>query len=326
MIEDIKPLYLSPAFSQRAIDIVGKKIFRHDILGFRVYSDKAKNNYMSLTTLLSNTMPTPKALIKWRDKVMEDFSGDAQLVDEFVEMTADFGTYLHIACADYVRNGSVNWGDFETDARQWLLHNGFKNEVLYMAAQELMSDFAAIAQFLRDYDVKVHAVELPVSYKNVMTCNDLVVDKLVRPIVADTEAERIDKIQDAKRHNAIINLKSGKKGFFDTHLIQLAGERECFNATYGGVFPSIDVCINVAPKDWIKAPTYKVKEYTFDEINHAKQQFLQYYRTAEINGLFERKRNTTKMFYGDMVYGDDPSAFVRVVDVAEIVFNNEINV
>ena len=60
--------------------------------------------------------------------------------------------------------------------------------------------------------------------------------------------------------NAIVDLKSGKKGFFDAHILQLHGCREAWNEN----FPKIPVThiFNFAPVDYRAKVNYKLENQT----------------------------------------------------------------
>lgn len=322
-IEVLEPLYINDSFKERIEKIVGKKIFRHNRTGgVRMYTTEDDKSYLSLTTMLNKTMPPPKALTTWRDKKLEEL-GTIERVDEFVEMTADYGTYLHIVVSEFVRNQFIDWGTFDRDAISYFLNVGFSGDVIMAAVQEVKKDFASILQFFYDYDVKVLAVELPVysDTYGVATCIDLVVDKLVHPIICDTETERNDRLMFASREKALGNLKSGKKGFFDTHVFQLAGEMLLFNETFGMKIPISNV-FNIAPNNWRHTPTYKFKNQT-KAMDVAVQQFKNFQITGKLMGIFEE--NTQKMiaFEGLTKIGQSPSDAINLRSVFNYLSNEK---
>ena len=53
-------------------------------------------------------MPPSKILQTWRD-AMADQLGSTELADQYVDYTAEYGTLLHIAVADFVETGNVDW-------------------------------------------------------------------------------------------------------------------------------------------------------------------------------------------------------------------------
>ena len=256
-IELLQALFQQPEFANKTAKIQGEKIFRVEIGGLRHYRRESGRLYKSLTTFLDAVMPSNRFLNSWRENMAVEL-GSAEKAAEYVQKTADYGTALHIAVAQYCRDNGVDWQDFEYWAQKQLQDSGFQNGTLSFALSELTRDFAAMLQFFHDYRVEVIAVELPVWLDaGVATLIDLVVEM---------DAKNYDKTPDDKRERvkAIINLKSGKSGFFESHVLQLVGEREMFNETYGEISGDIRRVYNLAPNDWKDKPTYKLKEQTND--------------------------------------------------------------
>ena len=108
--------------------------------------------------------------------------------------------------------------------------------------EELKKDVLAFAQFIIDYNVKPLAIEI---------C-------LYHPF--DGYAGAIDLVCELdfnkKRIRAIIDLKSGRKGFYESHEVQLGAYLEMWKIH----FPDspVDKVFNWSPKAWRKAPTYNL--------------------------------------------------------------------
>lgn len=300
-IELLKALFVEQGFSEKTQRIQGEKVYRVQIGGMRHYRRESGRIYKSLTTFLSSVMPENKFLTTWKMNVAAELGGKKQ-VDEFVGKTADYGTALHIACADFCRNNGVTWAEFETQALQMLMDCGLSVESIEYAMPEFIRDFAAIVQFFHDYRVRVIAVEIPVWIdEGVATLIDLVVEM---------DAKNYDKTPDEKRvrHRAIINLKSGKKGFFETHLMQLVGERMMFNAVYAGVLGyEIEQVYNLSPTDWRTKPAYNLKNQTPEiENKNMVDQFRLFLELGKARGVLRVPVKTFQVFTGRTEYGDDP--------------------
>jgi hypothetical protein len=294
-IEIIQPEYID----EKYLDIFqgGIRVKRHTRCGFRAYTKKDGTSYMSATTFISktDTKENSKYLDKWRDAKTEEFKSIGK-VDEFVEMTANYGTWLHIASGDFCRKNKVIWNEFDFDTYDWLLSKGFNGDVLLKAQSELTKDFASIIQFFHDYKVTVLAIEIPVFWKKVGTCIDFVVSMNVIPHKEMGECER---------DRAIINLKSGKKGSFDTHILQLLIELKAFNETYKMPFGGqIKRVYNLAPKDWKgSTPTYSLYNHT-DKMNDLERILRNRYERLEIDGVFdEMDTHVISNFVGETYFG-----------------------
>lgn len=297
-IELLKALFQQPEFAKKTAKIQGEKIFRVEIGGLRHYRRESGRLYKSLTTFLDSVMPANKFLQKWKEEKAVELGGRDQAY-EFVQATADYGTGLHIAVSEYCKNQGVDWLEFEQWAIKYLGECGFKGETLKGAHSELINDFAAMLQFFHDYRVDVIAVEIPVWLDcGIATLIDLVVEM---------DAKNYDKtlVENRSRINAIVNLKSGKKGFFDTHFFQLEGERRMFNETYGPIFGEIKSVFNLAPNDWRDNPSYKLKDQT-SVANDISKQFELFVEVGKARGVLQTPSKKFTVFSGKTKYGQSP--------------------
>jgi len=108
---------------------------------------------------------------------------------------------------------------------------------------------ADCAQFVVDYDVRPLAVEIA----------------LVHPYskyagMIDLPCTMLAALRSKNRIRAIVDFKSGKKGFFEEAEIQLHFYKDMWNVNYPHL--QIDRVFNFAPKDWRKRPTYNLKDQT----------------------------------------------------------------
>ena len=303
-IEILHALFQQPEFAAKTAKIQGEKIYRVEIAGLRHYRRESGRVYKSLTTFLDAVMPSNRFLNSWRENMAAEL-GSAEKAAEYVQKTADYGTALHIAVAEYCRNAGVDWQDFELWAHNQLQASGMQNGTLAAAHAELIRDFAALLQFFYDYQVEVIAVELPVWLDSgVATLVDLVVEMNEKNYV-DTPPEK------RKRCRAIINLKSGKKGFFESHVFQMDGERRMFNETYGPVFGQIQNVFNIAPNDWKDTPTYKLKNQTSDA-DAIADEFELLLKIGAKRGVLSSPSRKFSVFSGRTEYGANPSDALKI--------------
>jgi hypothetical protein len=251
---------------------------------------------MSLTTFIgkSNVVDDSTLLNNWRGKALEELGSNSK-VDEFVDMTASFGTILHVCVGNFCKSGIVNWLELEFEIYDMLKAKGFSGDVLMRAQRELIRDFACIVEFFHQYKVEVLAVEIPVFYKKIATCID---------IVAYMNAIPNKEIGDCDRDRCLINLKSGKKGTFSSHQMQLLGELKCFNETFKMPFGgAIKKVYNLCPTDWQTEPSFKLYDHS-DKIIELEAEFNNRYQRLEISGIFDKMDNCVfSKFVGETKFG-----------------------
>jgi len=114
----------------------------------------------------------------------------------------------------------------------------------------------------------------------------------------------------ARKVTAMIDYKSGRKGFYVSHEIQLKIYQELFEA----VFPEdpIEKLYNFSPKDWRTSPSYNLKDQTTCD-SHAMIPHLK--GLATCNGI-PRPRDKT-VYKGSLELGGDMGSNYKKVDIAE---------
>ena len=223
-------------------------IYRLDSSGHRYYykfdKDGEPEFFTSVTTLIRNTLPTSPHLIQWL--VSKQGSG----ADE-AEERAHYGTFLHVECAGLLINGTYDLDKLSHKLDIFATTN--KIQVQKGWVDELKKDMLAFAQFMIDRSVKPLAIEICLSHPT------------------DGYAGAIDLVAELdfnkKRIVGIIDLKSGRKGFYESHEIQLGAYKDMWEIHFPDV--KIDKIFNWSPTAWRKAPSYKLKDQT-DSRNIAK--------------------------------------------------------
>ena len=223
-------------------------LYRLDSSGHRYYYKFDENEepifFTSVTTLIRNTLPTSPHLIQWL--VSKQGSGA-----EEAEERAHYGTFLHVECAELLINGTYDLDKLQKKLDAYAeIH---KIQVLKGWVDELKKDVLAFAQFIIDRNVKPLAIEI---------C-------LYHP--TDGYAGAIDLVAELdwskKRIVGIIDLKSGRKGFYESHEIQLGAYKDMWEIHFPDV--RVDKIFNWSPTAWRKSPSYKLKDQT-DSSNIAK--------------------------------------------------------
>lgn len=218
------------------------------------YDEKGNPEFFpSVTTILSQTLPKSKYLIKW---IAETGTEEAE---RYMHERGMYGTFMHAEYEELLINRKYDLDGLKSKLKKYIETNRLPDDFIYYA-DELKKDILSFAQFIKDYDVRPLAVEIA----------------LVHPYhiyagMIDCPCSMLSKIGCEKRINAIIDFKSGKKGFYEEAEIQLAMYRDMWNVNFEE--HPIDRVYNFAPKNWGKKPTYHLKDQT-DSPNAKKVQAL----------------------------------------------------
>ena len=174
-----------------------------------------------VTNVTSATMPTSPFLIDWIAK------HGKEKAEQIKNDRAEYGTVLHVLISTYLLYNEVDVNAVIDNICEFNNYDKSKLNIF-----ELQKDLLSFIQFTIDKEVKAHAIEYQV-YNNLF-------------------AGTIDLICEmnfnGKRVNAIVDYKSGRNGFYDSHRVQLHAYKsllkECQNL-------DVDMVFNFSPKDYI---------------------------------------------------------------------------
>lgn len=322
--ELVQAVYLSQ--QNQDLQIKGGNMRRLNAGTGRYYVNSDKEAFCSSTTFTGAVLPQSKHLDSWRMKMLQ-YLGSTQKVEEYVLATADYGTLLHIAVGEFCKTTKEKpLNLFELEG--WFFSEfydvlKFPKQVANAATDDIMKDFIAIVQFFHDYDCTVIAVELPVYFRT----TEVLGERTINPCGGiATQIDFVVKMRKTPKskeyHNVLVNLKSGKSGFFDTHLYQLLAERDCYNARFGDVLPIHEVA-NLAPNNWRTKPTYKFKLRT-EEADKAKAKYLNYLSVADIDGVLSPPSKSFLQWGGQISIGDNPTETITRVSFEDLVDSLEV--
>ena len=130
-------------------------------------------------------------------------------------------------------------------------------------AEDLKKDILAFAQFVIDYDILPLCIEQSLYSKKGyagmidLVCNMRVYTKDEEAKAREKKGEKwTDKDEEkyTKRIIAMVDFKSGRKGFYESHVFQLYMYKDMWEEHYPDI--PIQSVFNWSPKDWRKAPSY----------------------------------------------------------------------
>lgn len=281
---------------------------------YRINDDGSPQFYMSVTSLCHATLPTPKQLTDWIANLGVDEA------KRYSEVKAHYGTLMHKLCGQLIINKTIDLDGFELEVETYREENGIAEYDVRYWADELRKDVLAFAQFLVDCNVKPLAIEIvlvhPEGYAGAidLVCSlDIVTKGFFGEVYASgankgqpKESKRIDRVR------AIIDLKSGKKGFYESHEIQLRAYKEMWNHEFFKT--PVTHVFNWAPSEWREKPSYKLTDQTNAASGDKWPHLVQIARVER-----ERRERTALQIDGKIVFADGLDKNYRVVGFDELI-------
>lgn len=276
------------------------KVWQLNSKGHRYYYRYDDNGnpefFPSVTTILSQTLPKAPHLIQWiANKGIEE-------AERYKGERAAYGTFMHAAFEELLINRVYDLDGLKAKLKDYIDNNKLPADFIYYA-DDFKKDILAFAQFVLDYDVKPLAVEIA----------------LVHPVhnyagMIDLPCTMLSKPGSKEYINAIVDFKSGRKGFYEEAEIQLHLYAMMWNENFPDI--PIDRVFNFSPKDWRKKPTYNLKDQT-DSPNAKKIPYL-----LELAAIEDEKRdNTFTAVSGEISLDNEPDLTNNIVSLtlAELV-------
>lgn len=289
-VEEMKAMFFDGALIEPTY-----KVWQLNSKGHRYYyrydDDGNPEFFPSVTTILSQTLPKAPHLINWiSNKGIEE-------AERYKGERAAYGTFMHAAFEELLINRAYDLDGLKGKLKEYIEVYRLPDDFIYYA-DDLKKDVLAFAQFVLDYDVRPLAVEIA----------------LVHPYykyagMIDCPCTMRAKIGSDDRINAIVDFKSGRKGFYEESEIQLGMYRDMWNVNFEQ-FPVTRI-FNFSPKDWRKKPSYNLKEQT-ESPNIRKIPYL-----LEIAAIEDEKRdNTFTAVNGMVVLDDNPDLSQNVISLS----------
>lgn len=245
--------------------------------------------YPSWTTVIKRVLGTSEYLVKW----IADMGYEASR--KYMQERAHYGTMLHICLAKFLVDKKFDMGRILSEISMYAFLHRIDHTVTAYWAEDLKSDILAFAQFCADKELAPIAVEMPLTYE------------------AAGIAGTIDIVCELKfgkgRVRAIVDIKSGRKGFYPEHRYQLHG----YKAMWDENFPelAVDMVFNWSPKEWTKSPTYNFENQTDAAEGAALAPLLSLHALNHPDSKPSPKRNIT----GLIELGSAPSENFEFVEV-----------
>lgn len=283
-----------------------EKVYRLDAGRGRYYytydEDGEIHFYISVTTFIRNSMPTSPHLVKWiAEKGYEEamrYSADR----------AAYGTFMHMEISAMLIAGRYDL--YALKDKLWLYVESQKLREDFMDyLDDFKKDLLSFAKFVIDYDVTPLAIELVLTHPDGYAgAVDLVCAMTIEESGFFGEVYKSGprkgepkESKRPKRIRAIIDFKSGRKGFYDEHEVQLHAYWNMWNHNFPDT--PVERVYNWSPKDWRTAPSYNLT----DQTDSKEAQKLPYY--VEIARIEDAKHDRTVVVCDGEINLRDESGF-----------------
>lgn len=265
--------------------------------------------FPSVTTILRKVMPENKFLTEWKLSLGKEAS------EAFTMERANYGTFIHGQLATLAALRKYNLDEVRDRLTEFVNREKLPYGFIDAHEDEAKADIIAFARWMWEYDVQPLAIEVSLfSQQGYAGMVDLVCN--LRTISRSDEAAAVAKKKEVAvgRINAIVDFKTGKKGFYDEYAIQLELYRRMWNENFPDV--QIDRIFNVAPKDWTKT-VKKVPSFSFEEQtnNPVLRQVDIYLQLMQLLDGGDR----TIVLMGNTIDLDKPSDNVKLYKLPELV-------
>lgn len=335
-IEEMKAQY----FDSQALHEPNYRLYQLNSRGKRYYYMFDENGnpifYPSVTTILKNVMPENVQLTEWKLSL-----GKEQSLAYSLER-ASYGTFIHGQLAELMISRTYPLDEIHERLSKYAERENLPIAFVEDHEEEAKADIVAFAKWMRDYDVRPYAVEVSIYSPTLKIAGmiDLVCNMREKPISEEQKAleklqEKLDKAEGdekkvkvimeaidavkgdfSKRIDAIVDFKSGKKGFYDGYAIQLELYRQMWNENY--LEHPIYHIFNIAPKEWTKTvkkvPSYSSEEQTENKVLLRVPYLLELYKLMDAE-----TRNITVISGNLTLDNEDDMANVRIYSLEELV-------
>ena len=247
-------------FDANALRVPNFRLYQLNTRGTRYYytldDEGVPTFYPSVTTILSEVSPRNPFLEKWKAEM------GLEKAEAYTQERANYGTFMHGQIEKLLVARSYDLDNLKAELAKYV-----EREQLPLSfvnyAEDLKKDILAFAQFVIDYDILPMCIEQSLCSKKGyagmidLVCNMRVYTKDEEAKAREKKGEKwTDKDEEkyTKRIIAMVDFKSGRKGFYESHVFQLYMYKDMWEEHYPDI--PIQSVFNWSPKDWRKAPSY----------------------------------------------------------------------
>ncbi len=325
-LEDVKTIYFNEDALRLPSYRLGRIPFGQDgRLYYRygyIHPDSVEL-FNSLTTVIYQCTPMPYGLLEWYLRY------GRKEANRMLKVAQLYGTLLHIEIGKFCINQEYDFDKIDEAIQNYLSMNSFWDNDCEEWGWKLRQDMIAWADFVAEYNVTCLAVEMVLcSQRGFATAIDIVADMDMPVKGFHGEVYKSGKQKDQPkqsekrfRKKVIINMKSGRKGFFENHGLQVEAERIVFEENFPDI--KIDCILNWAPADWESADGDKFKWKDWTGLID-KREIDCMFQLAEVKFRDKMQEKERINIWGSVLYGNKPVANISVDKLADIIRRMEV--
>lgn len=291
------------------------ELFKVDLAAGRYYYRPTRGHqilwYLSVTTLVKNVLPTSEYLVNWKIE-----QGSPEAAHEAMMEAAWYGDIMHGQMLDFVIYQKWNPDNLQPFIDNYIQHNQLSvhGSLRRSYYDKCVSDMIAWTQFCHDVNLTPVAVEYPLfsDSKRVAGRTDLIaaLDTKIKGHHGEVYKSGPRKGKPKETYKTIrvrtmIDLKSGRKNFYEGHEVQLQIYKDLWEETFAE-YP-IQRIYNWSPKDWRSDAGYNFRDQTG---KHSEKLMEHYYGIGLEKNLADPTKKI-KEINGEVKFGEEPNYAVK---------------
>ena len=286
--------YTSPKWNRDAcqatrVQYGESRFYRHDEGG----NISFRKGATFLAGKISGFVGDDRYLDSWR-KAQAKKLGSNELVEEWVQNMADFGTEEHIAY-DLLIKGELTEAALVVAMQAFAEKSDLSELATHMAIERAKRDVLAFRQFNIEHNVECYATEQMVTSSTLVTSTPI--DIVCTGQFSNGKGKKREKCW------AWVNLKSSENE--QNHRWQCAVERQLGFETIWKQCKEIEdlpiLILTVRPKNWRDEPSFDLKDYTeFATSDYAINTIKTAAQLAKASGLFKTPDVSSLTWEGPM--------------------------
>lgn len=221
--------------------------------------------YTSLTTAINTCAPMERSLLEWHCRL------GLQEAERYTKVAQHYGTLMHLEIGKFLIEKVYDFDQTNEVVQDYTSKESFWQPECEEWAMKLKYDMVAFIQFYHDYKIVPLGIEyVLLSERGFGTMIDLVCKMTVQvdgldydnPYKSGPRKGEPRECKVDKEIMAIINFKSGRKGFYRTNGIQIECEKQLWEENFPDM--PLEGAFNWSPKEWTSNPGYNLKDWTGD--------------------------------------------------------------